>query len=223
MNPTFLLGVLECDTPVPAVQEARGSYGEVFRQLLAQGLNDLGEKGRNTQLCLSKWDVVGSQEYPKTDEVDGILLTGRSSSFPRPFTVIAETLLRGLIHDGHEANIGHCAHLVQRWTRPPRGWEISVDKINVSKEGRDLLGISSLELHQMHRDAILEVPRGLVNLGSSPSCAIQGLYQPGRVLSFQAHPEFDGFIMADLLKSRHEQKIFDDQIQRWHRESPWPS
>lgn len=64
----------------------------------------------------------------------------------------------------------------------------------------------------MHRDAVLEVPEGLVNLGSSPSCAIQGLYQPGRVLSFQAHPEFDGFIMDALLKTRHEQKIFDDQL-----------
>lgn len=85
MSPKFRLAVLECDTPVPAVQEARGSYGEVFRQLLAKGLTDLGDKGRNAELCLTKWDVVASQEYPETDEVDGILLTGSSSSFPRPF------------------------------------------------------------------------------------------------------------------------------------------
>jgi len=64
----------------------------------------------------------------------------------------------------------------------------------------------------MHRDAVLEVPKGLVNLGSSPSCAIQGLYQPSRVISFQAHPEFDGFIMDEILKTRRDQGIFTDDM-----------
>lgn len=64
----------------------------------------------------------------------------------------------------------------------------------------------------MHRDAVLEVPRGLVNLGSSPRCAIQGLYRPGRVLSFQAHPEFDAFIMAKILELRRDQRVFDQAM-----------
>ena len=66
----------------------------------------------------------------------------------------------------------------------------------------------------MHRDAVLEVPEGLLSLGSSPRCSIQGLYKPGRVLSFQAHPEFDDFIMTKILQSRHEQGIFDDTMFR---------
>lgn len=64
----------------------------------------------------------------------------------------------------------------------------------------------------MHRDAVLEVPEGLVNLGSSPKCGIQGLYQAGRLISFQAHPEFDEFIMPRILETRHNQKIFDDAM-----------
>lgn len=64
----------------------------------------------------------------------------------------------------------------------------------------------------MHRDAVLEVPEGLVNLGSSPKCGIQGLYQAGRLISFQAHPEFDGFIMPHILETRHNQKIFNDAM-----------
>lgn len=62
----------------------------------------------------------------------------------------------------------------------------------------------------MHRDAVLEVPEDLVSLGSSPRCGIQGLYGPGKVLSIQAHPEFDDFIMTQILHFRHDQGIFDD-------------
>ena len=64
----------------------------------------------------------------------------------------------------------------------------------------------------MHRDAVLSCPDGIVSLGSSPVCEIQGLYKPGRILSFQAHPEFDGFIMENIVKARHEQGVFDDGL-----------
>lgn len=64
----------------------------------------------------------------------------------------------------------------------------------------------------MHRDAVLSVPEGTVNLGSSPVCEIQGLYQPGRIFSLQSHPEFDETIMTELLESRHELKIIDDRM-----------
>ena len=64
----------------------------------------------------------------------------------------------------------------------------------------------------MHRDAVLETPEGLSNLGSSPACKIQGFYKPGRVLTLQAHPEFDDFIMKKVVERRHEQGIFDDEL-----------
>lgn len=62
----------------------------------------------------------------------------------------------------------------------------------------------------MHRDAVLSVPAGTSCIGSSPECAIQGLYERGRLLTLQAHPEFNGFIMRRILETRHEQGIFDD-------------
>jgi GMP synthase (glutamine-hydrolysing) len=52
----------------------------------------------------------------------------------------------------------------------------------------------------------------MVNLGSSPSCQIQGLYKPGQILTVQAHPEFDSFIMSHVIERRHEQGIFDDSL-----------
>ncbi len=62
----------------------------------------------------------------------------------------------------------------------------------------------------MHHDAVLSTPDGLINLGTSPSCGIQGLYSDKRVITLQAHPEFDAFIMETLLDARHELGIFDN-------------
>jgi hypothetical protein len=80
MTRTFRLAVLECDTPVPPVLEARGTYGEVFRQLLAKGQQGLGPKGSDVQIDISKWDVVANQSFPNVDEIDGLWLSGSSTS-----------------------------------------------------------------------------------------------------------------------------------------------
>jgi GMP synthase-like glutamine amidotransferase len=64
----------------------------------------------------------------------------------------------------------------------------------------------------MHRDVAFAVPSGFQNLGTSPRCDVQGLYLPGRALSVQAHPEFDDFIMDHILKKRHGDGIFSDDM-----------
>lgn len=64
----------------------------------------------------------------------------------------------------------------------------------------------------MHQDIVTTVPKGATNLGSSPTCEIQGLYIPQRVLSLQAHPEFSEAIMDDILRRRHDQKIITDEV-----------
>lgn len=83
MTRNFRLAVLECDTPIPAVNGKRGTYGDVFRELMDKGLKHegLGDKGKYVNYELSKWDVVTAQEYPKIEDVDGCLLTGSSKYF----------------------------------------------------------------------------------------------------------------------------------------------
>ncbi|KAJ5762120.1 uncharacterized protein N7511_005502 [Penicillium nucicola] len=44
----------------------------------------------------------------------------------------------------------------------------------------------------------VSLPAPWSNIGSSAQCAIQGLYNPGRVLSYQGHFEFDTFVNAEL-------------------------
>ncbi|KAF5022036.1 hypothetical protein F66182_5919 [Fusarium sp. NRRL 66182] len=219
MTRTFRLAVLECDTPFPSVNAARGSYGDIFRHLLTKGLKDeaLGSKGNDVNLELSKWDVVTAQEYPNPEDVDGFLLTGsKHTSFADdPWILELVDYVKQVYTTTQKPIVGICfGHQIigralgAKVAVSPGGWEICVDRINLNETGQKLLG----GLHQMHRDAVLEVPKGLVSLGSSSRCEVQGLYQPKRIISFQAHPEFDDFIMEEIMEARYEQKIFTKEM-----------
>ncbi|CAM1502346.1 Fc.00g043300.m01.CDS01 [Cosmosporella sp. VM-42] len=218
MAQAFRLAVLECDTPFPAVKKIHGSYAEIFRKLLTKGLQGLGT---DVQLDLTLWDVVEAQEYPSVDDVDGFLLTGsKHSAFEDdPWIVKLVDFVKEVHTKTSKPVVGICFghQIVGRALGAnvgvnPGGWEISVVEVPFNEEGQKVFGVSSLELHQMHRDAVLEVPEGVVNLGSSPACKVQGLYEPGRILTLQSHPEFDPSIMIEILESRHKAKMFDDEM-----------
>lgn len=66
----------------------------------------------------------------------------------------------------------------------------------------------------MHQDAVLSIPDRCENLGYSERCGIQGLYRKGSVFTVQAHPEFTEDVMQDLLDSRHESGVFNDDMFR---------
>ncbi|EXK31145.1 hypothetical protein FOXG_03473 [Fusarium oxysporum f. sp. lycopersici 4287] len=236
---TYRIAVLECDTPFPSVNEKRGSYGDIFRDLLTKGLKNeaLGDKGKDVSLDLSKWDVVTAQEYPNIEDVDGFLLTGsKHTSFADdPWILKLVEFVKKVYTTTEKPIVGICfGHQIigralgAKVAVSPGGWEVCVDRINLNETGQKLLGVSSLVsttnpfheasltkeqgLHQMHRDAVLEVPEGLVSLGSSSRCEVQGLYKPGRIISFQAHPEFDDFIMQEIMEARYAQQIFSKEM-----------
>ena len=63
----------------------------------------------------------------------------------------------------------------------------------------------------MHRDIVYSYPEGVEQLGSSPVCSVQGMYQKGRLITVQGHPEFDEEIVTEILRSRHAMGIFSDE------------
>ena len=71
------VAVLECDSPLPAIRERYGNYGDIFQNLLERGKSkeSLGDK---PGMVVSKWDVAGQQAYPRLEDVDAILLTEAS-------------------------------------------------------------------------------------------------------------------------------------------------
>lgn len=63
----------------------------------------------------------------------------------------------------------------------------------------------------MHRDAVTELPLGVDIIGHSLRCDVQIMYQPGRVLGFQGHPELDGLTAKRLLQQRSDAGILDKE------------
>lgn len=69
---------------------------------------------------------------------------------------------------------------------------------------------------QMHRDIVYSYPPGAEPLGSSPVCSVQGMYSAGHFITVQGHPEFTSDIMREIIETRHNTGIFDDEAYRTH-------
>lgn len=67
------------------------------------------------------------------------------------------------------------------------------------------------KLFQMHKDIVSILPHGANNLGSTEKCEIQGMYEPGRYISVQGHPEFTSEIVREILTLRQSTGIFTDE------------
>lgn len=78
MRPPLRIAVLECDTPVDSVKAKYGKYGDIFETLLRRSAAALGNLNADTDLIVTKWDVVDGTEYPNLDEIDAVLLSGSS-------------------------------------------------------------------------------------------------------------------------------------------------
>ncbi|KAJ5160776.1 uncharacterized protein N7482_007780 [Penicillium canariense] len=48
---------------------------------------------------------------------------------------------------------------------------------------------------------VVSLPSPWINMGSSTDCPIQGLYNPGRILTYQGHFEFDAFVNSELCQA----------------------
>ncbi|KAL6690521.1 class I glutamine amidotransferase-like protein [Trichoderma pleuroticola] len=219
----YTVAILECDTPIEPVVKQFGSYGDIFERFLRNGLAQYLKHttSQHVDLQLIKSNMVDLGDLPAFDQVDCLLLTGsKHNSFEddpwilrlvehiRTAYQTTEIPIVGVCF-GHQIIARALGGVIQR---NPKGWEVSVDSINLTLKGRELFNCASLDLHQMHRDAVLQLPDGIDNLGTSSVCGIQGLYAPGRIFSLQAHPEFNGVIMSEILTLRRSQNVFDKEM-----------
>jgi hypothetical protein len=72
------IAVLECDTPIGNTKEKYGGYGNLFKELLHNGVEEVREKDsiEVPELDVRKYDVVNDELYPKLEDVDAVLLSG---------------------------------------------------------------------------------------------------------------------------------------------------
>ena len=74
-------------------------------------------------------------------------------------------------------------------------------------------GIKSLQLVEVHGDQVEQVPPGCELYGWSKSCKVECFGREGRVLCWQAHPEFNLFFSYHkLLVGDHEKGLVSDEF-----------
>ncbi|ERF68940.1 hypothetical protein EPUS_08174 [Endocarpon pusillum Z07020] len=220
MRPPLRLAILECDSPPPNADAKYGGYGGVFTTLLRYGAELLGKPDLEAMLQISKYQIqLDPDNYPKLEDVDAILLTGsRYNSFEdAPWIKKLVDFTAEILKQDRIRLIGVCfGHQIigramgVKVGRNEAGWEAAVDDFDLSERGKQLFGKEKLSIHQMHRDIIYYYPDGVEQLGSSPVCAVQGMYKKGHLITVQGHPEFNEEIMTELLRVRHTMGIFND-------------
>ncbi|KAJ5312338.1 hypothetical protein PENANT_c011G05694 [Penicillium antarcticum] len=235
MHPPLRIAVLECDTPLDSINRQYNGYGGVFRTLLtasAKALNQPEKLNPETGLEITAWDIVNDDKYPKLEEIDAVLLTGsKHNSFEDipwinrlvEFTqqVLAQNRVRILgICFGHQI-VGRA--LGTKVGRSNAGWEIAVCDMDLTEQGKKLFGRDKIRIQQMHQDIVFEYPPNVIPLGSSPRCAVQGMYTPRRFITVQGHPEFTGDMVTTIVGSRAESGIFKpdqarDALSRAHNQ-----
>lgn len=76
--PPLRIAVLECDTPIGNTKAKYGGYGNLFKELLQNGAQEVREKDsvQVPELDVRKYDVVNDEIYPDIEGVDAVLLSG---------------------------------------------------------------------------------------------------------------------------------------------------
>lgn len=192
-------------------------------------------------LDLKYFHVVNHPEvYPDFDDIDAILITGSRkysvsttisglselnigyNSFDNdPWILNLVEFTKKCLKQDHVKIIGVCfGHQIvgralgQRVDRGEGGWEVSVLPVELTDMAKNIFGISAgaLKIYQMHRDIVYGYPKGVQELGSSVACQNQGMYEPGRLLTVQGHPEFTKEIVEEIVRTRHAMGIFSDAL-----------
>jgi len=85
--PPLRIAILECDIPIGNTREKYGGYGNLFKELLLKGVDEVreGKDGKEAvqlpELDVTKYNVVDEELYPQLDDVDVVLVSG-SREFP---------------------------------------------------------------------------------------------------------------------------------------------
>ncbi|RDA89352.1 hypothetical protein CP532_6127 [Ophiocordyceps camponoti-leonardi (nom. inval.)] len=217
------LAVLECDRPQPQTRHIHNSYTGVFTALLGSASNQLDPPRQLDSLVSIKgYDVVNElHTYPALDDIDAVLITGsRHTAFDDdPWIKNLVEFTKKALDSGRIRVIGVCfGHQIvgralgARLAQSDNGWEVAVTDVDLTDKGKALFGLDKMRIHQMHRDIVVDFPPDAVPLGSNSFCSVQNMYQPGRYLTVQGHPEFTDDIISEILFNRHTVGIFSDEV-----------
>jgi hypothetical protein len=77
-SPPLRVAILECDIPIGNTREKYGGYGNLFKELLLKGVDEVRDRDEKDfpELDVRKYNVVDEELYPELEDVDVVLLSG---------------------------------------------------------------------------------------------------------------------------------------------------
>ncbi|GAB0138025.1 hypothetical protein EsDP_00006272 [Epichloe bromicola] len=219
---TIRIATLDADTPVPNVAAKR--------------------TGANLVIESEHFDVVRG-EYPRSaSDFSALIFSGSAASsyHEKEWIRKLDEYIMSVFANCPRVKIfgscfGHqivCQSILRKYgvvvEKNPKGWELSVHKIQLNEEfvnslGNDaafgcrpltphsvesagLSGPKTVRLQFIHADHVrisdsTALPPTWTMIGQTEKCPSQGIfYRHGRVLTYQGHVEFDRFINSETLK-----------------------
>jgi len=198
-----MIGILKCDTAIPATMKAFGDYDEIFRTFL-----NLKKKEIKCFDCIKN-------EFPTDNELDlfgGFIITGSRHSVYQQDEWIEN--LKDLVvkmDDLKVKVIGICfghqiiaSALGCNVEVNPEGWEVSLSTVRLNEHGQKLFNRKLLRIHQMHKDIVTDISKesGLKITASNKNTEIQGLMKEEHIITLQGHPEYNDDIIENFFKAR---------------------
>jgi GMP synthase-like glutamine amidotransferase len=231
MTQNLHICMLNADVPVPKVVAERSStYGQIFHKLIAKTASrtspDIAiqsqdydvQKGEYPE-SLSDVDLIlitgsASSAYDDLEWIRRLDLYVLDVYVNHPRVKMFGSCF------GHQLI---CQSLLKQFgvkVEPDtNGWELGVQEITLEKPFREAMKrdhqadwassideIDKIRLQFVHRDHVVfpspeTLPSSWMTVGSTQHCAIQGMYERGRVLTLQGHFEFDRFINSETIKT----------------------
>jgi len=224
------LALLVCDTPMAPVVAEDGDYVQIFSTWLNNS------KPQGFEYVMDAFDVKDKMEYPSDEtHYDGMLLTGSASSayedrewirklvdyVARIPTTRPKTKLIGICF-GHQI----IAQAMGSKCVPNDGkWEIGITELALTDLGRQIFGVTTLNIQQFHRDHVPVVPSDFDLLGSTSISMNQGMvkFKPRsssqrvslseiQIITVQGHPEFTKSIVQKMVDTRASQGIVPREL-----------
>ncbi|TFK65993.1 class I glutamine amidotransferase-like protein [Pluteus cervinus] len=233
------LALLLCDTPHPDVVETHGDYRVIYAEFLKNSL-----PSGDTEYAIDSYDVVHKMEYPpadKTDEYTGIILTGSVASAYQELewinklvaymAVIIETKpeirIIGICF-GHQIIARACGG---RCVPNDGKWELGPTPLDLTPLGKELFEADTLNIQQVHRDHVPEIPPAFHILATTQICynqAMVRLYPTSspenstphvapnlsnvHIFTIQGHPEFIEPIVSKIVEIRSQSGIIGAEV-----------
>jgi GMP synthase-like glutamine amidotransferase len=231
MNQILRICMLNADVPVPKVVAERSStYGQIFHKLIATTAartsphvtiksQDYDVRKGEYPESLSDVDLIlitgsASSAYDDLEWIRRLDLYVLDIYVNHPRVKMFGSCF------GHQII---CQSLLKQFgvkVEPDtNGWELGVQEIALEKPFREAMkkdhqadGASSIDeadkirLQFVHHDHVVlpspeTLPSSWMMVGSTQHCAIQGVYERGRVFTLQGHFEFDRFINSETIKT----------------------